>query len=199
MFPIEIWVQILNEIVEMSYRTKRVRPKTELHLRSVCKDFASHAELRVLAYLFAAPKTFLNNLHLTQHFFQNGKHHDHIFKMSNAIAQRTAVSDRNGSTNLCMEPLYKSMLQYAEENLNVLPQKLRLKFVDYMVYCFSPLAISMKAYKKNSWLSTAHHTTTTPEFNGIPELRLHLMEIYESLRGSSAGYATSCPTAHRRG
>ena len=57
-----------------------------------------------------------------------------------------------------------------------------MDFVDFLVYCFSPLAGYMRVYKKNSLLTTVR----VPEFTGISELRQNLTAIVYRAAGGSA-------------
>ena len=183
MFPIEIWVIILDYVADAArtYCSTRSRP-IDVRLRSLCREFSSHARLRELSYLFAPIATFLGNLNLVQSFLtfsgDTARNDDNMFKISGTIALRVSISTRNGCTKFCMDPFYYQMLDHAEEALLALPSQLHLKYINYLIYCFSPLATCMKVYKKSTWLSTRSQPAPGVEFSGIPQFRADLMDVY---------------------
>ena len=181
MFPIEIWVVILDHVADAArtYCSTRSRP-IDVRLRLLCREFSSHAKLRELSYLFAPIGTFLDNLNLVQSFlaFSMSVRNDNVFKISGTIALRMSISTRNGCTKFCMDPFYHQMLDHAEKSLFALPALLHLEYINYLIYCFSPLATCMKVYKKSTWLSFRSQATPSAEFSGIPQFRADLMTVY---------------------
>ena len=180
MFPIEIWAVILDYVADAAhpYCSTRSRPR-DVCLRLLCREFSSHAKLRELSYLFAPIGTFLDNLNLVQSFltFSMSVRNDNMFKISGTIALRMSISTRNGCTRFCMDPFYHQMLEYAEKSLFALPALLQLEYINYLIYCFSPLATCMKVYKKSTWLSRSRAAPSV-EFSGIPQFRADLMDVY---------------------
>jgi len=184
MFPIEIWVVILDYVADAArtYCSTRSRP-IDVRLRLLCREFSSHAKLRELSYLFAPIGTFLDNLNLVQSFLafsmsdRNDNMFDNMFKISGTIALRMSISTRNGCTKFCMDPFYHQMLDHAEKSLFAQPALLQLEYINYLIYCFSPLATCMKVYKKGTWLSRPQAAPSV-EFSGIPQFRADLMTVY---------------------
>lgn len=175
MLPVEIWLLILDNVALIAWNecNTRSRPVGDIHLRAVCLTFSRHATLRSLAYLFAPPNIFVNDLRLALRFLTATNPSETGFKLSQIVALRTAISTRCGASRFSMDTLYTCVLHNAENMVCKLPLSRRHDFVNFLAYCFSPLAGYMKAYKRNSLLSL----TRVREFDGIPELRRDLMRI----------------------
>lgn len=181
--PGELWTLVLDAITLDGYDAcgARSRP-TGIHLRRVRASFSSHSGLRSLAYLFAPPNEFVGSLRLTDRFVTRASLLQEAFKLSQVITRRAAVSRRCGTSKLSMDLLYASVLRHVEEVMGNVPSSRRMDFVDFLVYCFSPLAGYMRVYKKNSLLTTVR----VPEFTGISELRENLTAIVYRAAGGGA-------------
>ena len=142
--------------------------------------FSEHTRLRTLAYIFAPAHPFLESLELKSGFRQNTQ--QIAFRISELVSVRMRVSRRICTTkrNLCMETLYRTLLETVKAIIFDMRSFEQEAFLNFIVYCFSPLAVFMKVYKKNSYWKTGKTFISTSEFEGLPQFRVDLEQLKHS-------------------
>lgn len=174
MWPIGVLLHVLDFVVaDENARTVRKRPQDSVRLRRTCATFAQHEDLRALAYMFAPVYMFLADLQLSTRFLvargQPSSIGQDAFNISQLVAQRMSISSRCGGRQVSMHGMHECLLHMVPGMLRILPLCERLRFVDFLAYCFSPLAGYMRAYQ----------SSTHPQYNGIPQFRQDLMQCYQ--------------------